>query len=166
MEGELAPMAEELGLGVLPWSPLKSGLLSGKYTRANGEKVQGRRSGFVGQITDKQYDIIDAVARVAQELGAEPAAVALAWVHGQPAVTSTIIGARTMAHLEANLKGLDLQLSAEQSATLDEVSKPVLNFPAEFNRNNSPNYAHAGATVNGRATTVVPLVPTDETQRW
>ena len=71
-----------------------------------------------------------------------------------------------MAHLEANLKGLDLKLSADQIARLEAVSTPVLNFPAEFNRRNSPNYAHAGATVNGQATTVVPLVPTDETQRW
>ena len=67
VEGELVPMAEELGLGVLPWSPLKSGVLTGKYTRANGAKMPGMRGAFAGDITEKQYDIIDALGKISAE---------------------------------------------------------------------------------------------------
>ena len=70
-EGELVPMAMELGLGVLPWSPLKMGALSGKYTRANGQKMQGHRGAFVGELTGTQLDIIDAAVKVAAELDAD-----------------------------------------------------------------------------------------------
>ncbi len=166
VEGELIPMAQELGLGVLPWSPLKMGALSGKYTRANQAKMQGRRAAFVGEFTDTQFDIIDAAQKVATELNTTVPAVALAWVQSQPGVSSTIIGARTMEHLEDNLKALDLHLSPEHLAALDKASKPTLNFPADFNRDLSPNFAHAGATVNGVPSTQVANVPTDESQRW
>ncbi len=166
VEGELVPMAMELELGVLPWSPLKMGALSGKYTRANGQKMQGHRGAFVGEMTEKQYDIIDTAEKIAAELGTDVPAVSLAWVQGRAGVSSTIIGARTMEHLEANLKALDLQLTTEQIARLDAVSKPVLNFPAEFNANRSPNFEHTGATVNGVSSTRLPNVPTEDAGRW
>jgi aryl-alcohol dehydrogenase-like predicted oxidoreductase len=166
VEGELVPMALELGLGVLPWSPLKMGALSGKYTRANGQKMQGHRAAFVGEMSEKQYAIIDAAAKVAAELGSTVPRVALAWVQGRPGVTSTIIGTRTLEHLEDNLKALDLNLTAEHIALLDAASKPVLNFPAEFNAIRSPNFAHAGATVNGVASVLMPNVPTGDERRW
>jgi aryl-alcohol dehydrogenase-like predicted oxidoreductase len=166
VEGELVPMAEELGMGVLPWSPLKMGALSGKYTRANGQKMRGHRAAFVGELTENQLDIIDVVQKVAEELKADIPAVALAWVQSQPSVTSTIIGARTLDHLEANLKALDLKLTSEQIAALDAVSKPVLNFPAEFNAMRSPSFAHAGATVNGEPSKLLPNVPLDDASRW
>ena len=166
VEGELIPMAQELGLGVLPWSPLKMGALSGKYTRANQQKMQGHRAAFVGDFTDTQFNIIDAAQKIATERNTTVPAVALAWVQSQPGVASTIIGARTMEHLEDNLKALDLHLSPEQINTLNQVSKPTLNFPADFNRDRSPNFAHAGATVNGVPSTRVGNVPTDDTQRW
>ena len=166
VEGELVPMAEELGMGVLPWSPLKMGALSGKYTRANGQKMQGHRGAFVGELNEQQYDVIDAAQKVATELGADVPTVALAWVQGRPGVTSTIVGARTLEHLEANLKALDLHLSPKQIATLDAASKPTLNFPAEFNATRSPGFAHAGATVNGVTTTLGGNVPTGDAVRW
>jgi len=166
VEGELTPMARELGMGVLPWSPLKMGALSGKYTRANGQKMSGHRGAFVGELTDRQYEIIDAAAQVAAELGADVPAVALAWVQGRPGVTSTIIGARTLEHLEGNLKALELKLSADQIARLDAASKPVLNFPADFNANRSMHFAHAGATVNGEPTKLFPNLPKDDAARW
>jgi aryl-alcohol dehydrogenase-like predicted oxidoreductase len=165
VEGELVPMAEELGLGVLPWSPLKGGALSGKYTRANGAKMQGARGARAGDFTDKQYDIIDAVAKVAAECETTSSTVALAWLKAQPGVRSTIIGARTMEQLEANLKALDLTLTPEQIASLNEASTPVLNFPADFLKM-SPSYSHAGATVNGVATQRTFLVPPDDSSRW
>jgi len=128
--------------------------------------MQGHRSSFVGEFTDKQYDIIDAAATVAAELDTTVPRVALAWVQSRPGVTSTIIGARTMEQLEDNLKGLDIILSAEQIATLGAASKPSLNFPADFNATLSPNFAHAGATVNGVPSKLGPNVPTDDATRW
>ncbi len=165
VEGELIPMAQELGLGVLPWSPLRMGVLGGKYTRANRQELS-KRSSYIGKIRDKDYDIIDTLQEVASELGTDVAAVALAWVQGRPGVSSTIIGARTMEHLEANLKALDLRLSPEQISRLDAVSKPALNFPADFNTNLSPNFQHAGTTVNGVPSKLVANVPPDEEHRW
>ncbi len=165
-EGELLPMAQELGLGVLPWSPLKMGALSGKYTRENGEKMQGHRGNFVGALSDKAYTIIDELLRIATELATDVPAVALAWVQSQPGISSTIIGARTLDHLNANLQALDLRLTPEHLAALAAASKPVLNFPADFNRDFSPNFEHAGATVNGVPSKLIGNVPTDEAQRY
>jgi aryl-alcohol dehydrogenase-like predicted oxidoreductase len=166
VEGELVPMAQELGLGILPWSPLKMGALSGKYTRSNNVKMQGHRGAFVGEFTDKTYAIIDQLGAIAKELQTDVPTVSLAWVQSRPGVTSTIIGARTMDHLEANLKALDLTLTAEQVASLDAVSKPILNFPAEFNKDRSPSFAHAGATVNGIPSKLGGNVPTDDATRY
>jgi aryl-alcohol dehydrogenase-like predicted oxidoreductase len=94
--------------------------------------MQGHRGAFVGELTEKQYDIIDAVQKVAAELNTDVPTVALAWVQNRPGVSSTVIGARTMDHLELNLKALEIKLSPEQLTNLDAVSKPVLNLPAEF----------------------------------
>jgi aryl-alcohol dehydrogenase-like predicted oxidoreductase len=165
VEGEMVPMAEELGLGVLPWGPLKSGKLTGKYTRANGEKMQGLRGARGGDFTEKQYDIVDVVGKVAAECDTDSSTVALAWLTARPGVSSTIIGVRTLAQLEANLKALDLTLTPEQIASLDNVSKPVLNFPADF-LTHSPSYSHAGATVNGVPSQLTFLVPKDDSSRW
>ena len=165
VEGELVPMAEELGLGVLPWGPLKSGALTGKYTRANGAKMQGLRGARAGAMTERQYDIVDAVGKIAAECGAASSTVALAWLKAQSGVSSTIIGARTMEQLDANLKALDLTLTPEQIAALNDVSKPTLNFPADF-LTQSPSLAHAGATVNGVPSQASFLVPKDDSSRW
>ena len=165
VEGELIPMAQELGLGVLPWSPLKGGMLSGKYTRENREATQGHRGASI-ELTDKDYTIIDQLQKIASELDTDVSTVALAWVQSQPGVTSTTIGARTMEHLEANLKALDVHLTLEQIATLNGASKPILNFPAEFNTNLSPNFEHAGATVNGIPSKLIGNVPTNDAQRY
>ena len=165
VEGELTPMAEELGLGVLPWGPLKAGALTGKYTRANGVKMKGPRGARVGEFTDKQYAIIDAVGKIATECNCESSAVALAWLKVQPGVQSTIIGARTMEQLNANLTALDLTLTPEQMASLNDVSRPVLNFPADFLAS-APSLAHAGTTVNGIPSQLMHLVPKDDNSRW
>jgi aryl-alcohol dehydrogenase-like predicted oxidoreductase len=165
VEGELVPMAEELGLGVLPWGPLKGGALTGKYTRANGAKMQGLRGARSGDFTEKQYDIIDEVGKVAAECGTDSSTVALAWLRAQPGISSTIIGASTLKQLDANVKALDLTLTPEQIASLDTVSRPVLNFPADF-LVHSPTYSHAGATVNGVPSQLTFLVPKDDSSRW
>ena len=165
VEGELIPMAEELGLGVLPWGPLKGGALSGKYTRANGAKKQGPRGARGGEITEKQYDIIDAVAKVAAECNAGSSAVALAWLKAQSMVQSIILGVRTLEQLKANLKALDLTLTPEQIGALNAASKPTLDFPADFLKF-APTVTHAGATVNGVPSQASFLVPKDDSSRW
>lgn len=131
VEGELIPMAQELGLGVTPWSPLRGGVLSGKYTRANAGQVTADRGNRVTDcLNERGYRIIDELQRVATDAGASVAAVALAWLQARPGVASTIIGARRVDQLDQNLAGLDVYLSPAHVAALDAVSEPVLPFPA------------------------------------
>jgi aryl-alcohol dehydrogenase-like predicted oxidoreductase len=158
VEGELIPMAQELGLGVMPWGPLRGGKLSGKYTRDNAGEQMSDRTGSAAGLTDSEHAIVDVVNEVAAELSATAAAVALAWVHGRPGVASTLIGARRLDQFEANLEALDLRLADEQIRRLDAVSKPNLNFPADNNRDLAPNMAFAGATVDGVQTRALPML--------
>jgi aryl-alcohol dehydrogenase-like predicted oxidoreductase len=166
VEGELLPMARELGLGVTPWSPLKSGVLSGKYTRENAGKVKADRGAWVEAALDERtYAIVDVVLQVARDLGATPAHVALAWVAGRPGVASTIIGARTIEQLEDNLGALEVRLSPEQVKALDDVSRPTLGFPAAF-LENAGMFMHGGLTVNGLAAPPWPLAPRPGAERY
>jgi aryl-alcohol dehydrogenase-like predicted oxidoreductase len=166
VEGELIPMALEMGLGVTPWSPLKSGALSGKYTRANAGKVQGDRGAWVmSALTDKTYDIVDELTRIAKELDSTPARVALAWVQAQRGVTSTIIGARSVAQLDDNLAALDVELKPQQLTKLDELSQPTLDFPAEFLQM-APAFMHPGLSVNGVRANPNPMMPKSDKERY
>lgn len=166
VEGELVPMALELGLGITPWSPLRGGVLSGKYTRANAASVTPDRGERVKAfLTDRNLTIIDELVRMAETLGTSPAAVALAWVQSQPGVTSTIIGARRVGQLEQNLSALDVTLTPDQVAALNKVSAPTLNFPAPFFRM-IPTFAQGGTTVNGVPSTVWPLAPQPGERRY
>ncbi len=159
-------MALELGLGVTPWSPLKSGVLSGKYTRdKHGQHDAGRGAWALSALNDKTYDLLEEMARIAEALGTTVARVALAWVHARPSVASTIIGARTLAQLEDNLAGLDVRLEAAHVAKLDQLSKPTLNFPADFIANGA-QFVHGGTTINGRAAEAWPLSPKDDSDRY
>jgi len=125
-------MAQSMGIGVMPWSPLKNGFLSGKYTRDGGGVIDSGRSAWVGHRTEADYVVIDALQAVSAEVGASPATVALAWVRSRPGVASTLIGARRLDQLMANLAALGVTLTAEQIATLDAVSMPPLSFPAGY----------------------------------
>ena len=166
VEGELIPMAQELGLGVTPWSPLKSGVLSGKYTRANAGKLAPDRGAWAGShLHEKSYAVIDELERVAKQHGSTVARVALAWVQGRPGVASTIIGARTLAQLDDNVKALDVVLTAEQSATLDALTQPVLPFPAEIL--SLAGMLHSGGTtINGVHSQVTPYTPSSDDVRY
>jgi aryl-alcohol dehydrogenase-like predicted oxidoreductase len=166
VEGELVPMALEMGLGVTPWSPLKSGVLSGKYTRENAASVKADRGERVtATLGEKVFAIIDALQAIATELNTTPAAVALAWVQSRPGVASTIIGARRLDQLDQNLAALDIALGAAQIARLDTLSKPTLSFPIQF-LNVASMFAHSGATVNGEKSAVWPLAPTTDAERY
>src|SRR5882757_6752806 len=127
VEQELVPMARDLGLGITPWSPLKSGALSGKYTRKNAGQAKGDRGFFLdASLNEKTYAIVDELEVIAKQHDSTVARVALAWLRGQPGVTSTIIGARRIGQLEDNLQALNVSLTAEELARLDTLTKPTL----------------------------------------
>jgi aryl-alcohol dehydrogenase-like predicted oxidoreductase len=141
VERELIPMAREMGLGVIPWSPLASGVLTGKYSRADLDGGNGRaeptgsRKNVAmasGALTERGLRIAERVKDVAAELGTTRSRVALAWTLLNPAVTAPIIGARTLPQLEDNLGALELDLPDEHRARLDEASAVELGFPHDF----------------------------------
>lgn len=135
-ERDLIPMAREMGLGVLPWSPLAKGVLTGKYTRAEPDTAASQthrtRAVEAGTITERALRIADVVRGVAAEIGRSPSQVALAWTLLNPAVSTPIIGARTVEQLEDNLGALDTTFTEDQQATLDRATAPDLGFPHEL----------------------------------
>jgi aryl-alcohol dehydrogenase-like predicted oxidoreductase len=150
VEGELFGVARELGLGVTPWAPLASGVLTGKYTRENtSPEGSGRGWHAARRLNENTFVVLDVVRRVSDELGVSMAAVALAWVRQQREVTSTIIGARTLAQLDANLAALEVTIPDEHLAALDAATMPQLDFPADLLQNIAPAFQQAGATING-----------------
>ena len=166
VEGELIPMARELGLGVTPWSPLRGGVLTGKYTRDNASHVKpGRGSRVTAYLNERTFIIIDELLRLGTALDTSAAAVALAWVQAKTGVTSTIIGARTLDQLEQNLAGLDLQLDPEHITALEKVSEPTLSFPMGFLQS-AATIMHAGATVDGEPSEVWPMAPPTDDERY
>ncbi len=130
IEWEIVPAALDAGLGLLPWSPLGGGWLSGKYRRDErptgatrlGDNPSRGMEAYDRRSSDRTWDVIDAVQQVAEARGVSMAEVALAWLAARPAVTSVILGARTLEQLETNLASADLVLSSEESAALDAAS--------------------------------------------
>ncbi len=132
VEWEIAPAAVDAGLGLLLWSPLGGGWLSGKYrcdqrpagaTRLGDDPNRGMEA-YDRRGTDRTWHVIDAVQKVAEDRRVSMAEVALAWVTARPAVSSTILGARTLAQLEANLRSAGLRLTEAETAALDAASDP------------------------------------------
>jgi aryl-alcohol dehydrogenase-like predicted oxidoreductase len=141
IEREHIPAAQELGAGITPWSPLASGLLSGKYTRDGVNAAgAGRLDAVKAQpnpaitklFTERNWQIIDELIAVAKEVDRSPAQVALSWVAKRPGITSTIIGATKPDQLEANLKALELDLPAPLAARLEAAGTPELVHPYLF----------------------------------
>lgn len=166
IEGELIPAALELGMGITPWSPLRSGMLTGKYTRESVKTDKPGRGAFVTRaFTEAAFKVLDVLTKVAQEAGTTPARVALAWVIQRPGVASTIIGARTMDQLEDNLGALEVKLTPEQINALDEVSKPALNFPHDF-LERVKAFGYNGATIDGQESPVNPASPANDAERY
>jgi aryl-alcohol dehydrogenase-like predicted oxidoreductase len=132
-EYELVPISVDQGLGILVWSPLAGGLLSGKYRRGQPTPEGTRHFQSWGEPPVRNeaqlYDIVEALVAIAAERGVSPAQVALAWLLGRPAVTSLIFGARTDRQLADNLAAARLTLSPEERARLDTVSAPPLLYP-------------------------------------
>ncbi len=155
VEGELAPLARDQGLALLPWSPLRNGFLSGKYRRG-AAPVDSARTPFVGGPNEDEFAVIDAVTAVAVELGTSAAAVSLAWLRSRAGTVVPIVGARRVGHLLDNLEGLVVTLTAEQLRRLDEVSAPTLDYPAPMHGAQRAMLQFAGATVDGETSTVYP----------
>ncbi|NUS44933.1 MAG: aldo/keto reductase [Mycobacteriaceae bacterium] len=140
-ERDLMPMAQEMGLGVVAWSPLAGGVLTGKYDRADvadpstASAAGTSRKNLVvanGSLTERAVAIADVVAAVADELGATPARVALAWTLRNPALTASILGARTARQLEDNLGALTLPLEDGHVARLERATAVELGYPHDF----------------------------------
>jgi aryl-alcohol dehydrogenase-like predicted oxidoreductase len=141
VERDLIPMARVLGLGVIPWSPLGSGVLTGKYTSKDLEagpgeaKAKGTRKNVAaanGALTERGLAIAEVVKSVARDLDTTPSQVAIAWTLQNPAVVAPIVGARTLAQLEDNLKALEVTLPPEALERLDAASRIDLGFPHDF----------------------------------
>jgi aryl-alcohol dehydrogenase (NADP+) len=136
-EWEIVPAATDAGLGLLPWSPLGGGWLSGKYRRDQrpagatrlGEDPDRGMEAYDRRGTDRTWHVVDAVREIAGQHGVSMAEVALAWVTARPAVSSTILGARTVSQVEANLRAARLHLTPAQTAALDAASDP---HPADY----------------------------------
>ncbi|MFC5268708.1 aldo/keto reductase [Kribbella qitaiheensis] len=155
VEGELAPLALDQGMALVPWSPLKNGFLSGKYRR-DTQVTDSARTAFVGGPSDDEYTVIEAVADVAEELGTTSAAVSLAWLRARRGTVVPIIGARRLEHLQTNVAALEVELSTEHLQLLDEVSAPTLNYPAPMHGAQNSMLQFAGATVDGEPSAVYP----------
>jgi len=136
-EWEIVPAALDAGLGLLPWSPLGGGWLSGKYQRDQrpsgdtrlGDDPNRGMEAYDRRGTDRTWQVIDAVQKVADDRGVSMAEVAIAWLTARPAVSATILGARTISQLEANLRAAELRLSPSETAALDAASDP---HPADY----------------------------------
>lgn len=129
LERDVIPMLDSEGLGLMVWSPLAGGFLSGKFTRDS--KGEGRRADFDFPPIDKEqgYDAVDAMRSIADAKGATVPQIALAWLLAKPAVTTVIIGAKRLDQLEDNLGSVDVELTAEDMKTLDACCVPTPEYP-------------------------------------
>jgi aryl-alcohol dehydrogenase (NADP+) len=149
IEWEIVPAALDAGLGLLPWSPLGGGWLSGKYRKGErpsgatrlGEDPGRGMEAWERRGTDRTWDVVEAVQDIAEARGVSMAEVALAWVTHRPAVTSTILGARTVEQLDTNLRAADLHL--------DEAEVAVLNTASDLHAADYP-YGEMGIEQRGR----------------
>jgi aryl-alcohol dehydrogenase-like predicted oxidoreductase len=131
LEREIAALLESEKLGLLVWSPLAGGLLSGKFSRTNQKPQDSRRTDFDFPIVDKErtWKILDVMAPIARAHGCSPARVSLAWLLAKPVVTSVIIGAKRREQLEDNLGAVELVLTTDELRQLDEVSALPPEYP-------------------------------------
>ena len=152
VEGEHFPAAREGGMGVMPWSPLAGGFLSGKYQRGNTADT-GRLSGANPfgntKFVDRNWDILDALKAAAAELDRSPAQVALAWTLARPGVASTLIGASKVAQLESNIAATEIRLSAAVMQRLDKASAPPPGFSASLTQPSIRRMVFGGHDVAG-----------------
>ncbi|MCY3779904.1 MAG: aldo/keto reductase [Chloroflexi bacterium] len=135
IEREMIPMAQSYGIGIIPWSPLARGFLTGRYKRGEGIPDDSRFGRDAGgdaaslrrrdqHFTDLGFNVLDLVQKIAAEKDCSASQVALAWVNSKPGITSPIIGPRTMAHLVDNIGATDVEITAEDHGRLDALAEP------------------------------------------
>jgi aryl-alcohol dehydrogenase-like predicted oxidoreductase len=151
IEREHIPAAQELGIGLCPWSPLAGGLLTGKYKRegstGKGEGRLAMPNPIFNKFTEHNWRVHDTLVEVAKQIGKTPAQVALNWVVTQPGVTSPIIGATKTAQLKENLDSLDFTISPELRKRLDEVGAPPAVHPYNFYESWAQRMISGGTTI-------------------
>ncbi|CAA9353825.1 MAG: Oxidoreductase [uncultured Gemmatimonadaceae bacterium] len=131
LERELGPLLEVEKMGLLVWSPLAGGLLSGRFSREDQSPAGSRRSSFDFPIVDKEraWNVIDVLKPIAQARACSPARIALAWLLSKPVVTSVLVGAKRLSQLEDNIAAVDIALSDEEIRQLDAVSELPPEYP-------------------------------------
>lgn len=135
LEHEIAPFVQDAGIGIMVWSPLAGGFLTGKYTRENREGNGGRLSTFDILPLDRErgYDVVDRLKAVAAARGCTPAQVSLAWLLSKPFVSSILIGASKLSQLDDNIAAVHVKLTPEDLTVLDKLTEPASTYPNWFN---------------------------------
>jgi aryl-alcohol dehydrogenase-like predicted oxidoreductase len=135
LEREHVPLCQRFGMGILPWSPLAAGFLSGKFERGKpppaGARLEKYKERFAGFDNDRGWRTVDALRAIAKERDTTPSSVALAWLLAKPAVTSVIFGARSIEQLDDNLKAAEVKLTAADVQRLDDASAFSPGYPYE-----------------------------------
>ena len=151
IEHELLPAIKDSHSGLLCWSPLAGGLLSGKFDRSGNHDASGRRAKIEFPPVDKNqaWDIVDVLRAVSEKHNTTPACIALAWLLSSPQVTSVIAGVRNVEQLRGNLCALSVELSEEEKGMLDEVSHPGIRYPGWIQSYNAASRFPAGFTDTG-----------------
>ena len=136
IEREHVPVCRRFGMGILPWSPLGAGFLSGKYRENQlppfGARLTEWKERFGRMATPRNWQIVEKLVELAAKHGATPSQVAIAWLLSRPFVSSVIFGARTVEQLDDNLGATNVRLSSEETEALDAVSRPELGSPYDF----------------------------------
>ena len=139
VERELVPMAKDQQMSVLAWSPLRNGLLTGKYlpenvkqSQADGSRMHSEMMKGFGTVEESTHATVREIVAVGEELGVSAAQVALAWLRTRPVPVIPIIGARKLAQIEDNIHSLDVKFSSEQLQRLDKISAVSMGFPHDF----------------------------------
>jgi aryl-alcohol dehydrogenase-like predicted oxidoreductase len=138
IEHEVVPLALDAGIGIMVWSPLAGGFLSGKYSRENPQGDGGRLTGFdiFPHDRDRGYALVDVLKEIAaNHKGASPSQVAIAWLLARPAVSSVLVGANKTGQLDDNLAAVNLTLTQDEWGKLDEMTRPTAIYPNWFNSN-------------------------------
>ena len=146
LEHDVAPFCVDAGIGVMVWSPLAGGFLSGKYTREKPKGGSGDRLGgfdFLPYDRERGYSIVELLHTIGEKRGATPAQVSLAWLLTRPAVSSILIGASSAAQLADNVASVDVKLADEDLAALDAATKPRQPYPNWFTDRVADGKAHA-----------------------
>lgn len=135
-EREMIPVCRNFGMGVLVWSPLARGFLSGKYKKGEpapkGSRLESWQDSFRALSTDRMWSLLDVLGAIAKQKETTHSAVALAWLLAKPETSSVIVGARDTTQLDQNLAALDVKLTTEDVKALDDASKPEWGYPYNF----------------------------------